>query len=76
MKTIKQRHTGILYMIEDVDVSNNKIVLADYIFDKKINLFIDCEKVQFYANAFYKAVKSNIFLFLEFDEKEKKIITD
>lgn len=71
-----QAGRGVLYMIEDVDISNGKMLLANYIFDKKVNLFISHEKIKFYANAFYKAIENNIFLFLEFDEKERKIISD
>lgn len=77
MEKVEQYHAerGILYMIEEIDAENNTLVLADYIFDKKVKVVVTDEEIEFYANAFDEAIERNIFLFLEFDEKEKKIIS-
>ncbi|KIO66595.1 hypothetical protein B4065_2282 [Caldibacillus thermoamylovorans] len=63
-----------LFMIEEIDAEKNLLVLANYIFDKKINYPVSDEDIEFYADAFDVALSKNMFLFVEFDEKRGVII--
>lgn len=70
---IKNNDTG-LYMIEGIDSKSGIIVLADYIFDKKISHQATAEEVEIYECFFYDALDRNIFLHVEYDEKRKIIV--
>lgn len=74
MENTEQYSTGNLFMIEEIDAENNTLVLANYVFDKKVKVVVTDEKIEFYANAFDEAIERNIFLFVEYDEKRGVII--
>lgn len=74
MENTEQYSTGNLFMIEEIDAENNTLVLANYVFDKKVKVVVTDEKIEFYANAFDEAIERNIFLFVEYDEERGVII--
>lgn len=65
---------GDLFMIEEIDAENNILVLANYIFDKRIKVSVSDEQIKYYAKSFDEALSKNIFLFVEYDEKRGVII--
>lgn len=65
-----------LFMIEEIDAEKNLLVLANYIYDKKINYPVSDEEMEIYTDTFDVAISKNIFLFVEYDEKKGIIIRD
>lgn len=63
-----------LFMIEQIIAEENVLVLADYVYDKKVHHVVTDEDIEKYANAFDSALNENMFLFVEFDEKRGVII--
>lgn len=63
-----------LFMIEQIIAEDNVLVLADYVYDKKVHHVVTDEDIEKYAIAFDNAVDENMFLFVEFDEKRGVII--
>jgi len=63
-----------LFMIEEIDAENNLLILANYIFDKKISYPVSDEEIERYAYAFDEAISQNMFLSVEYDEKRGVII--
>jgi len=65
---------GELFMIEEIDAESNKLILANYVFNKRKEVSVSDERIAFYANQFDKAVKNNLFLFVEYDERRGVIV--
>jgi len=65
---------GELFMIEEIDEESNKLILANYVFNKRKEVSVSDERIAFYANQFDKAVKNNLFLFVEYDERRGVIV--
>lgn len=64
-----------LFMIEQIDAENNVIILANYVFNKRSVVNVSDEQIKFYARTFDEVVlKSNLYLFVEFDEKRGVIV--
>lgn len=63
-----------LFMIEEIDAENNMLILANYIFDKRISHSVTDEEIEKYAYAFDEAISQNMFLSVEYDEKRGVII--
>lgn len=63
-----------LFMIEAIDVENNMILLANYIFRKRYEVVLSKEQIQSYFAAFHQALDANIYLSVEFDEKKGTIV--
>ncbi|WP_437834532.1 DUF5511 family protein (plasmid) [Niallia taxi] len=65
---------GELFMIEEIDAESNKLILANYVFNKRTEVSVSDERIAFYANQFDKAVENNLFLFVEYDERRGVIV--
>ncbi|MFP7474445.1 DUF5511 family protein [Niallia taxi] len=65
---------GELFMIEEIDAESNKLILANYVFNKRKEVSVSDERIAFYANQFDKAVENNLFLFVEYDESRGVIV--
>lgn len=65
-----------LFMIYDVNSSENKITLINFIFNRKQEYFGSYDEVFFYEKVFHQALDMNIFLFVEFDESKGIILRD
>ncbi|APC50355.1 hypothetical protein BME96_18915 (plasmid) [Virgibacillus halodenitrificans] len=63
-----------LFMIEEIDAENNQLILANYIFNKKVSYPVTDEEIERYAYAFDEAISQNMFLSVEYDEKRGVII--
>ncbi len=70
----EQVSAGDLFMIEEIDAENNILVLANYVFNKKVKANVPDEKIEFYSFAFDEAVRNNMFLFVEYSEREGIIL--
>lgn len=66
--------TTTLYMIESIDAENNTITIADYVYDIKIVVPVNNEKISLYAIAFDTALESNLFLSVEYDAEKGEIV--
>lgn len=65
---------GELFMIEEIDAESNKLILANYVFNKRKEVSVSDERIAFYVNQFDKAVENNLFLFVEYDESRGVIV--
>jgi len=63
-----------LFMIENVDMEKSTILLADYICDKKIIHHASRDELEVYSSAFHNAGQINLFLSVEYNEKEQMIL--
>lgn len=69
-----QNGTGALFMIENVDRDQQKIFLADYVFNKKRIYQGTPEEIAYFDSIFSEALERNIFLSVEFDETRGIIV--
>ncbi|TRZ39348.1 hypothetical protein CEQ21_07240 (plasmid) [Niallia circulans] len=65
---------GELFMIEEIDAESNKLILANYVFNKRKEVSVSDERIAFYAQQFDQAVENNLFLFVEYDERRGVIV--
>lgn len=65
---------GSLFMIEEIDSEKNTLLLADYIFNKRVTVPVTEKQISLYGNAFDLALKNNIYISVEYDENRGEII--
>lgn len=63
-----------LFMIESIDDVNRRIILANYVFNKRYKVAVSSEELEVYTEAFDDALSRNMFLSVEYDEKRGVII--
>lgn len=73
-EAIEECSSGDLYMIEEIDSESNKVVLSNYLFNKKRTVILADKQIEMYAMAFDSAIEKNMYLFVEFNEREGVII--